>query len=147
MNGYKAQNYLTTEGFWQQGAQTNVRVPSTAVQYGMTPRIAAAALPGSPPMTNKYGILPFGNDQCVECVGNVCGGTNPKTGRPNPPVACSKPGQTYCYYNSMDECEGGLPKAAKAAVLSSEPFSKVIVTAYNQPNYYDALQTMFAGSI
>lgn len=139
------QNYLTTEGFWQQGAQVNVQVPSTAVQYGLTPRMAME--PGAPPLTKKYGILPFQNDQCVECLGGVCGGTNPKTGRPNPDVPCSRPGQTYCYYNSLDECEGGLPKALKAAVLSSEPFGRTMKTAFNQPNYYDALQTMFAGNI
>lgn len=145
MDGSRLKNYLTTEGFWQQGAQTNIPVPTAAVQYGLTPRAAAA--PGAPPMTKKYGILPFQNDQCVECLGNVCGGTNPKTGRPNPDVPCARPGQTYCYYNTMDECEGGLPKATKAAALSSEPFGQVVKTAFNQPNYYDALQTFYAGSI
>ena len=144
MDSSRAQNYLTTEGFWQQGAQVNVQVPTTAVQYGLTPRLTAGPNGGAPA---KYGILPFGNDQCVQCTGNVCGGTNPKTGRPNPDAPCARPGQTYCYYNSMEECEGGLPKVMKAAVLSSEPFGQLMKTALNQPNYYDALQTMFAGSI
>ena len=141
------QSYLAKGGFWDQEAQLTMPMMSTSSRYGLAPQ-------GANNSNEVYGRLPGGG--CVRCSDprnyGVCGGVDKSTGRPLPPRECEvDKGMLFnCYYpapNSQTKCYGSMRRAASVASLSSEPFRKVLQATADQPNYMDAVQTMYAGLV
>jgi hypothetical protein len=121
-----------SQGFWAQGAQSQVQPLSTAVQYGLAPQ------------TERVGRLRQGGYAACNSLHGLCAPIDPLSGRELAQRPCEPPDDVFqCYYTTN-------PTPARAlamASLSSQPFSSVMQTVYNQPNYGDAVQTFFAGKV
>lgn len=128
---------LTTTGFWNQEAQ----MQSAGAPRSFAPSASRDAASG-------YGMT--SDNLCLPCatrgLDSLCS-TQSRTGGTNPIVPCEK-GELYqCRYQTLDQCYGNATKAGLVAGMSRQPYSKVMETAFHQPSYGTAFQTMAAGKL
>jgi hypothetical protein len=132
-----------SQGFWAQGAQTHMRAPVTAAQYGLYPQPGGLAGTGGA-MPVKVGRLRQGGYAKCDSLEGLCAPVDPLSGRQLAERPCQPPDDLFnCYYTTNPTPA----RAMQMAALSSEPFGSVMKTVYSQPNYGDAVQTFFAGKV
>ncbi len=125
---------LTTTGFWNQSAQMALKSPP----------------PLSVPSQNALGYGMTADNLCLPCsttgLDSLCSTPGP-TGATNPIVPCKQDQLYHCQHATLEQCYGNATKAGLVHGLSAQPYHQVIQTAFSQPTYGSAFQTMMAGRL